>query len=78
MVSQLEAELRAALQRLEEAEEIESIDEDTADTLREELNVREQEVAELRNEVLRLKVQHPQEEGWSETPGRLLTPPPFV
>ena len=78
MVLQLESELRAALRRLEETEETEPLDEDTAEVLRDELNLREREVAELRDEILRLKVQRPHEESVVETPTRLLTPPPFV
>ncbi|PIL23631.1 hypothetical protein GSI_14944 [Ganoderma sinense ZZ0214-1] len=74
--AELEAELRAALQRLEEAEEAEPVDEDTAAALRDELNVREHEVAELRDEILRLKVQRPHEESVSGTQARLPTPPP--
>ena len=78
MVLQLESELRAALRRLEETEETEPLDEDTAEVLRDELNLREREVAELRDEILRLKVQRPHEESVVETPTRLLTPPQFV
>ncbi|KAI1784851.1 hypothetical protein LXA43DRAFT_900919 [Ganoderma leucocontextum] len=74
--AELEVELRAALQRLEEAEETEPVDEDTAAALREELNVREQEVAELRDEISRLKVPRPDEGSATGTSSRLFTPPP--
>lgn len=77
MASKLEAELRAALQRLEEAEETEPADEDTAAVLREELDDRELEVLELRDEISRLKIQRSHEASAAGT-SRLPTPPPFV
>ncbi|KAI0716309.1 hypothetical protein C8Q76DRAFT_617655, partial [Earliella scabrosa] len=73
--TELEAELRAALARLEEAEEPQAIDEEEIEALRDELKSRQQEVEELRDEVARLKDNQPTAR--RVTIGtRLLTPPP--
>ena len=79
MFVQLEAELHAALQRLRAAEEPEIADEAEIAELREELQSREHEVAELRDQVARLRDQpHPERRITVGTSTRLLTPPPYV
>ncbi|KAI0739218.1 hypothetical protein C8Q80DRAFT_1112583 [Daedaleopsis nitida] len=75
--AELEAELRAALRRLDQATEPQALDEDDVEELREELRNREQEVVELRGEVARLRDDHPGERRVTiGTSTRLLTPPP--
>ncbi|EJF57819.1 hypothetical protein DICSQDRAFT_157138 [Dichomitus squalens LYAD-421 SS1] len=76
--AELEAELRAALQQLEESEEADSAEQEDVVALREELKLREQEVDELRDEVARLKTQseHDARRVTIGTSMRLVTPPP--
>ena len=77
---QLEAELRSALQRLEEQGDNESSDQENATAVLEELAQREQEIKQLRDEIARLKERN-EPDGRRVAVGtsmRLLTPPPFV
>ncbi len=78
--AQLEVELKAALQRLDDAEERQASDaQDELEELRDELKRREEELEQLRDELDRLKDND--QTTRRETIGtvaRFLTPPPLV